>query len=131
MARPLGDGRLAPRVLQSIGRVEHDCANGLRTARAFASYAVGLCSRDVYHLLRPGAYRGLHAWVVTGTWRSVLADDGSGVSTNTTSLSAVTGLGHRIALDRAVLSLLNPGIGCTVPLRAGWRVERPRLLGEN
>jgi len=59
-----------------------------------------------------------------------MADDGSGLLTNTRSLSAMTGLG--IALpDRAVLSLPNFGIGCTVPLGAGWRMERSRLFGES
>jgi len=58
-----------------------------------------------------------------------MADDGSVLLTNTTSLSAITGLG--IALpDRAALSLPNLGIGCTVPLGAG-RMDRSRLFGES
>jgi hypothetical protein len=60
-----------------------------------------------------------------------MANDGSGLSTNAASLSATASLGHRLSVNRAVLSLLNLGIGCTVPLRAGWQMERSRLFGEN
>jgi hypothetical protein len=60
-----------------------------------------------------------------------MADDGGGFSTDTATLSTVTGLGHRLAHHRAVLSLFNFGIGGVVPLRTGWRMERSRLFGDS